>query len=91
MRVVTSGRALKLAVTSRTTGRKPASYGRFKRSNAETRVNRAFAGRCSGNPYSTRVPGLAGEARFTLARGVTIKRNAERQARQALEPMRQGC
>ena len=40
------------------TGRKPASFGRFRPGSAGTRVNRAFAGRHPGNPYSTRVSGL---------------------------------
>ena len=39
-------------------GRKPAPFGRFRPCSAGTRVNRAFASRHPGNPYSTRVSGL---------------------------------
>ena len=63
MRVVAGGRALKLAVTSRTTGHKPTSFGRFRPGSAGARVNRAFAGRPAGNPLKYWSGGQGGRKR----------------------------
>ena len=57
---------------------KPASIGRLRADAPETLIPRGFPA-C-----------LAGEARFTRAGGGVMGRKAERRARQALEPMRQG-
>ena len=69
---------------------KPASLGHFRQIGAGTRVNRAFAGMCSGNPYSARVPGLPGWI-SPFYRGWSGDDGAVHQARQALKKMRQEC
>ena len=53
-------RAERLQCPAAMAGRRPTSFGRFRRGGAGTRANWAFADRYPGNPYSTRVPGLPG-------------------------------